>query len=331
MISKSCVNGSMSRPWKLKSDHMLLVFGSFVQDYVWRCERFARPGETLVGSFATGPGGKGSNQAIAAARMGHAVTFLSAVGRDAGALAARALHADNGSHAHWIESDAPTASAGIVVDAQGHNTIVLDLGANLAIQIADLEERTHLFDKAEVLLCQLECAPAATLHALHFARARGIRTMLNPAPVMAGAMGRTWLDLVDVLTPNETEFQALIARELGHDQIIDPVLLDDATLHQLCRRLKVPVVVITLGAHGVFASTELEHWRLPAEAVKAVDTTGAGDAFNGALAAAMAERKTWTLRQQICYASQVAALAVEKPGAALAMPRLLDWQVRFAG
>lgn len=308
----------------------VVVVGSFNVDHVWRCDALPRAGETLAGRYASGPGGKGFNQAVAARRAGADTVFVCALGDDPGGALARDLAAADGIELRAHASREPTGTAGIFVDARGRNCIVIGPGANGALDGGALAAAEADIHAADVLLVQMETPPATVLAALQAARARATRTILNPAPADAD-VDATLLELSDVLTPNETEFAALCARHLEASSDADGLAtLPDGQLHALCRRL-LPhgTVVVTLGAQGCFVShadgarrgDAHGAYRLPAERVDAVDTTGAGDALNGALAASLAAGGSGRFEAHVRFASRYAALSVERPGAAMAMPR----------
>jgi ribokinase len=305
------------------------VVGSFNVDHVWRCDALPAAGATIAGRYASGAGGKGFNQAMAAARAGAATTFVCALGDDAGGALARGLAAADGLDLRTQASDEPTGTAGIYVDAHGRNTIVIGAGANAVLDPAFLAAQEEVLASAAVLLTQLESPADTVLAALQNARQRGATTVLNPAPANAGTTTEL-LAQADVITPNETEFAALLARHLGERLSADDVAtLDGVTLHQHCRQLfPHGTVVVTLGATGVYVSHPDEalrgdarpHYRVAAEAATVVDTTGAGDAFNGALAASLAENAASSFADHVRFANRYAALSTERAGAALAMP-----------
>ncbi len=316
--------------------HVVIV-GSFNQDHVWRSARFPQPGETRLGRFSCGPGGKGFNQAIACVRQGVATAFVGALGRDALGDAALALATDEGLLACCERvADEATGTAAILLDGAGQNMIVVGPGANLALSVAYIQAQRALIESARVLVTQHEVALDATAAALRIARAAGVTTLHNPAPVLAEG-GDALLALADLLTPNESEFAALLAARGVDVDSAALASLSDGALHALCRRLEVPTVVVTLGASGVFVShadgalrgDAAAHYRHAAEAVRVVDTTGAGDAFSGALAAALATTPEAPFSQAVRSAGRVAGLAVETPGAALAMPRAEAVRARF--
>lgn len=304
---------------------VVVVVGSFVQDLTFRCDAFPRPGETLVGQFATGPGGKGSNQAVAAARAGAPTAFLGAVGRDVFGAGARAFHLAEGIDCRMVEkADLPTGTAGILVNAQGQNQIVVALAANGALSPADVDAHGDVLRGAAVVVTQLEANLEAAGHALRLARAAGVRTLLNPAP-MRPDLDRALLGLADLLVPNETEFAALVnllgLRGKEPFAESDLAALPFAELHGLCREFGVPALVVTLGSRGCFVSTAEGFEHLPAvPGIVAVDTTGAGDAFVGALAAALAETPG-DLSRAARFANVAAALSVTRFGTAPAMAR----------
>jgi ribokinase len=215
---------------------------------------------------------------------------------------------------------------------------VIGAGANAVLTAAHVAAQEDAISGARVVLAQLESPVEAVAAALAAGRARGAITVLNPAPANASTT-QALLALADVLTPNETEFAALVARHLG--ERIDPAdvaTLDQARLHALCRRLAPhATVVVTLGAIGCFVSHPEGaprgdvpgNYRLGAETVRAADTTGAGDAFNGALAASLAGDPDLAFAGHVAFASRYAALSTERAGAAAAMPVLADVHLRF--
>ena len=310
------------------------LLGSYVQDHCWRTDRFPVVGETRVGQFYTGPGGKGFNQAIACHRQGVSTRFIGAVGADALAATARRFAEAEGLSCHWHEvCDRPTATSSIVVDASGQNLIVVDLAANLALPASAAE---HIEAGTRVVLTQLETHLDAVHAALKRARSLGALAMLNPAPMHPELSPET-LALVDLLTPNETEFALLLAQLGVPDDVSRPWELSDADLHALCRCTGVPTVVVTLGERGCFVSHGRDHrgdasshYRLAPESVRPVDTAGAGDAFSGALAAALAFAAPGAaFGDAVVHANRVAAMSTEQPGTAPAMPTRAAVEARF--
>ncbi len=317
----------------------VVVVGSFNVDHVWRCDTLPVAGATLGGEYASGPGGKGFNQAIAAVRSGARTAFVCALGNDLGGHHARSLATSETIDLRDEVGIAPTGSAGIFVDAQGRNSIIVGAGANAELSAEFLEGQRALIAGAAVVLAQLETPVEAAIAALRHARETGRIAVLNPAPVNA-QIPIELLNLADVLTPNETECAALF-RRIGERLEPDAIAqLESPKLHAFCREL-LPggTVVITLGASGCFVShadaqlrgDDSAWYRVAAEPVNAVDTTGAGDAFNGAMASAMALRPELPFSAHVRYASRYAALSTERQGAAMSMPRQDDLDARFPG
>lgn len=313
------------------------VVGSFNVDHVWTLDALPVPGETRAGRYASGAGGKGFNQAVAAARSGAATRFACALGDDAGGVLARALAVAEGIDLRDARSALPTGTAGIFVDAAGRNSIAVAAGANDTLGAAHVAHEFATGEAPGVVLAQLETPADAALAAFDAARAAGATTVLNPAPANAD-VPRTLLDAADVLTPNETEFAALAAAHLRQAVEADALaaFADDA-LHALCRAMHPGgTVVVTLGAAGCFVSHPAARlrgdarpaYRVPAPRVAAIDTTGAGDAFNGALCAAL-DAGAPAFADAVAYACAFAALSTERPGAAAAMPRREDVRERF--
>lgn len=320
----------------------VVVVGSFNLDHAWTVGALPRPGETLAGTHASGPGGKGFNQAVAAARAGATTSFLCALGDDAAGATARAMADAEGIEMHSAPSGLPTGTAGIFVGSDGGNSIVVAPGANAALSAGFVSTQAGAITGAGVVLCQLEVPVAAVRAAFRLARDAGVPTILDPAPSDA-ATTPDLLALSDILTPNETEFATLVQRHLG--QSIDPgdvAGIDEATLHGLCRRL-LPAghVVVSLGAAGCFASHpddapdhaggggRIAFQRIAAESVAARDSTGAGDAFDGALAASLALDLRAPFHHHLRFANRYAALACERAGAATAMPHRSELVARF--
>jgi ribokinase len=321
----------------------VLVVGSYVQDHAWLTDHFPQVGETRKAlGFHTGPGGKGFNQAVAAARQGVATRFIGAIGDDALGGVARQFAQEEGLAAYWqVCTEAPTAAASIVVDQSGRNLIVVNLAANEHLGADVVAEQAAAWQGARVLLVQLENRLDTVAEVLAMGRTRGLCTVLNPAPMHAG-LTRAHLTEVDVLTPNESEFAQLLSQLAGIELAADQLAgFDDAQLAAFCAQLPVPCVVITLGAAGCFVAHaagsrfrtpgEPACYRLPPEAVCAIDTTGAGDAFNGGLCAALAAWPEAGFRAAVQHANRVAALSTEAVGAATAMPTLTKLCARFPG
>lgn len=299
----------------------VVVVGSANTDMVVRVPQLPIPGETLLGSaFALMPGGKGANQAVAAARLGAVVTFVGCVGTDSfGDMLALNLE-NEGIDTQFVvrDPDAQTGVALITVDENfGENTIVVAPGANAKLSPALLEMAAAVIREADVLLCQLEI-PIETVHAaLQLARAAGVRTILNPAP--AHVLSNDLLSLVSVLIPNQVEAAQMLATDL------DP---SAAAIH--LRQRGAETVVVTLGAHGARLVTATENTGVPAfPTEQVVDTTAAGDCFNGALAVALGEGQA--LEAAVKFASAAASLSVETEGAQPSLPNRLAVNKRLMG
>lgn len=291
--------------------HVVLVAGSANLDLVVRAPRVPAPGETLLGrDFARYPGGKGANQAVAAARAGGAETrMLVALGQDANAQPLEASLRDAGVACTVVRSGQPTGVALICVADDGENAIIVASGANAALQATDLPA----LDDVACLLLQLESPLDATVAWARAAKAAGVRVVLNAAPVPQSGVPRALLDAVDVLVVNEGELAAIAgaggaAAERG--------------LHVQLAQVGVPCVVVTLGARGAVAR-DGERWHLqPGFPVDVVDTTGAGDTFCGALAAGLARGDALdAAMRRACAAS---ALACTRPGAQTGVPDLRE-------
>ena len=286
----------------------VIVAGSINMDLVVTAQAIPRPGETLTGeTLSRFPGGKGANQAVAAARLGAPTTMVGCLGSDSFAADLRAHLAENDVRLHVAEVDAPTGTAMIVVDAAGENAIVVIPGANARLRPATLAEMA--VHPGDVLVAQLE-VPVDTVAAFfERGRAAGGVTVLNAAPAVQEAA--PLLSLADILIVNEIElsFFSGMAASSREEQI-------DAAL--ACRRFRDQVVVTTRGKEGSVAIDRDEVIEHPGHAVKAVDTTGAGDCFVGALAARLCAGDP--LASGLAYANRAASICVQRPGAGPSMP-----------
>ncbi len=314
------------------SKSRVAVVGSFNVDHVWRVASLPQAGATLGGEYACGPGGKGFNQAVAARRAGAEASFVCAMGDDLGAQLARSLCEADGIDLRDARCDAPTGTAGIYVDGAGRNSIVIGAGANALLDPDFVSATLASLQGISVVLVQLESPLDSIARALEHGREIGAINILNTAPANATISG-AMLELADILTPNETEFVALLGRHVGERIEADSVSgIDQQRLHALCRQLgHDSSVVLTLGASGCFVShpdgnlrgDDAAYYRIGAEPARAVDTTGAGDAFNGSLAASLALRPQRAFAEHVRFATRYAGLSTETEGAAVAMPVLL--------
>lgn len=293
----------------------VVVVGSFNQDLTWRCDEFPAPGATIVGAFTTGPGGKGSNQAVAAARTGAATALVVALGDDSFGREAEIFLRTEKIAVHAARKKLPTGNAAILVNRRGENQIIIALGANAALAPRDVP--AALVRGARVVVCQHETNLALNTHVFRTARRAGVTTVLNPAP-MRTDFDRAILAVTDILIPNETEFIALVKRPRFDERALHALAPEE--LHRLCRTLGVPTVIVTLGARGCFVSERERHTFLPAHTgIKVVDTTGAGDAFVGGFAAGLV-KFTGDVLAAAHFGNAVAALSVTRPGTAPSMP-----------
>jgi ribokinase len=306
----------------------ILVIGSLNCDYVARVPRMPAPGETLTGSeLQIHPGGKGANQAVAAGRMADAsleVRMLGCVGEDAaGAMLLESLRGagvENGTVRRL--SDISTGSALIWVADSGENSIVVIPGANARLKPEDIQAQEPLYWKTRVALHQLETPLETIQTALELGQLRRVITILDPAP--AQALSADILRAVDLLTPNETEAALLLGEKPG------PLNVEEA--YAIARRLleRGPrAVIVKLGANGVVFVNHLQQFHAPTFHVKAVDTTAAGDTFNGALGAAIAEGME--MREAVQFANAAAALSVTRHGAQPSVPSRIEVEELLKG
>ena len=290
----------------------IVVVGSSNTDMVIRVPRIPRAGETLLGGvFLTAAGGKGANQAVGAARSGGKVALIARVGRDVfGDQAIAGLRRD-GVDVSCVFRDKLTASgvALIFVAKDGENSIAVAGGANAKLSPADVRKATGVIRSAALLVAQLETPLATVAAAVRAAVRAGVQVILNPAP--ARPLPNSLLKLITVLTPNETEAELLTGIKV----------IDAAAAAKACSKLRsrgVGTVILTLGSRGAFLADANGQKLVPGFKVKTVDSTAAGDVFNGALAVALAEGKT--VLDAVRFANAAAALSVTRLGAQPSAP-----------
>ena len=301
----------------------VVILGVFVADTAYRAARQPRMGETILGlSFALGPGGKGSNQAVASAMAGAETHFISRLGRDpfaemalatwakAGVIPAVSQHADSHTGAAYIFIEAAT----------GNNAIIVSPGAAAQIAVADVEAQAALIAGADVFVTQLEQPIPVALHALRLARAAGVRTILNPAP--AAALPAGMLGYCDYVTPNESEAEGLTGIKVTG---VETAVVAARAL----RAAGAGAAIITLGENGALYHDATQTLHVPAIiAGPVVETTGAGDAFNGGFAAALAGGADPIT--SVRFGAATAGISVTRPGTAPSMPARAEIEALLA-
>ncbi len=291
----------------------VIVFGSINIDLVATAPRLPVAGETLLGGdFFKAPGGKGANQAVAVARLGIPTYMVGRVGAYSfgneliSSLETAGVHTDNVS----IEAIANSGVAVIIVDDAGENQIIVIPGANGLVDDEDVARLSNLLPQAKALLMQFEIPMSAVVAAAKAARSAGVRVILDPAPVQTNVPDELY-SLVDIITPNAVEAQQLVGFPVDSEA-------SAAQAASVLLKRGVKCAIIKLGAKGVFCATSEEEFFIPAFAVNAIDTTAAGDAFNGGLAAAFVEGLN--LRQSVIWAAAAGAIAATKSGAQPSLP-----------
>ena len=293
------------------------VLGIFVADISFSGLKIPAVGETILGDkYNIGPGGKGCNQAIAIARLGGKVNFISKIGKDSyGDLALNTLKKNKINTENIIQDqNLQTGVAGILVDKNsGKNAINVIVGAPSTFKINEISNQINFIKRSKIFLTQLEVPKDVTLHCLKIAKESGCLTILNPAP--ASKITKEFFSNIDYFTPNETEAEFYtgikITNEKEAKQAADKLI-----------SLGIKKIVITLGEKGLFYSDGKDEIYLKASSVKAIDTTGAGDAFNGGLAYGLSKDKP--IKECLELANKVAGLSTTKLGAGDSMPFLKD-------
>ena len=291
---------------------MILVVGSSNTDMVIKAEHLPVAGETILGgSFFMNPGGKGANQAVAAARLGGNVTFICKTGNDIFGKQCVQLFEDEGINTSYLLSDVknPSGVALITVDRNAENCIVVASGANAALKPNDLEKTREMIEQSKIVLMQLEIPIETVEYVAEIANQKGIKVVLNPAP--ARELSNSLLSNITFITPNRTEASMLSGIEVK----------DIETAKQAAKIIKdkgVNTVIVTLGKEGALIHHHDEFTYIPAPDVEAIDTTGAGDVFNGALVVALSQ--DIDLKEAVNFACKASALSVTKLGAQSSAP-----------
>ena len=295
----------------------ICVLGIFVADISFSGSKIPSIGETILGTkYNVGPGGKGSNQAICIARLGGKVNFFSKIGKDTyGKLPLETFKKNNIDTKHIIQNEnLQTGVAGILVDKNsGKNAINVITGAPSTLTLEDLKDQINLIKKSKIFLSQLEVPLDVTLHCLKVAKENKVLTILNPAP--ASELSNEFFKYIDFFTPNETEAEFYTGVKITNEK-------DAKVASKKLLQLGMKKIIITLGEKGLFYSDGNEDIYLKASKVKALDTTGAGDAFNGGLAFGLSQGKS--IQDCLDLANKVAGISTTKMGAGDAMPFLKD-------
>ena len=293
------------------------VLGIFVADISFSGPKIPSVGETILGNkYNVGPGGKGCNQAIAIARLGGNVNFISKIGKDSyGELALNTLKKNNINIENIIQDEKlQTGVAGILIDKNsGKNAINVIVGAPSSLTINEIDKQISIIKSSKIFLTQLEVPKDVTLHCLKIAKENGCITILNPAP--ASEISNEFYNHIDYFTPNETEAEFYTGIKITNEQ-------EAKQAAEKLLNLGIKKVIITLGEKGLFYTDGKEEIYLKASSVKAIDTTGAGDAFNGGLAFGLSKDKP--INECLELANKVAGISTTKLGAGDAMPFLKD-------
>ena len=296
----------------------ICIFGVFVADLCFFGNKIPVRGETVLGSnHLVGPGGKGSNQAIAAARLNGEVNFITKVGKDNHADMAFNLYKEAGVNTTSIAQDPnlSTGVAGIMIDENGHNAINIVAGAAGHLQNEDIDKNLDVIKKSKIFLTQMETPDLTTMYALKKAKENNCVTILNPAP--ARKVAKEDFSLLDFFTPNETEAEFYLNKKIETNTDIK-----NAAKEFLNKGVK--NIIITLGEKGIYFANKNEEYFVDALKLKdeVVDTTGAGDAFNGAFAVALANEHKY--KDALIFANKVAGISTTRLGAASSMPTLKE-------
>lgn len=291
----------------------IVVLGSLNVDNIMKMPRMPLVGETMaLTDVTTAPGGKGANQAVAAARQGANVAFIGAVGNDSNGQFMRATLLTNGVNVDAVATngDVPTGSAYIMLQESGANTILIHGGANQALTVADIDEA--VIAKADTLIAQFEVPLAVITAAFKIAKANHVQTILNPAPAVY-QLTTELMQVTDIIVPNETEAQLLSSITVENDEAVLNRVINVILSKGVSR------CIITLGAAGSFVADGDKRWWAKPNKVNAIDTTGAGDTFIGTLASVIASDFS-NLDEAVEQAGIASAIAVTRTGAIPSIP-----------
>jgi len=296
----------------------ICIFGVFVADLCFFGNKIPERGETVLGNnHLVGPGGKGSNQAIAAARLNGEVYFITKVGKDTHADMAFSLYKEAGVNTRNVIQDPSisTGVAGIMIDENGHNAINIVAGAAAYLKNEDIDKSLDTIKDSKIFLTQMETPDLTTMYALKKAKENNCLTILNPAP--ARKIQKEDFVLLDFFTPNETEAEFYLNKKIETEEDIKNAAKEFLNMG-------VKNIIITLGAKGIYFENKDESYFIEALKLKddVIDTTGAGDAFNGALAVALAKGSSY--KSAIIFANKVGGISTTKLGAANSMPTLKE-------
>ncbi|WP_373524481.1 ribokinase [Aquiflexum sp.] len=300
----------------MKNKPRIFVIGSANMDMVIKTDHFPAPGETMIGGeFSLIPGGKGANQAVAAARLGGEVCFLTQLGDDVFGSQNLENYQREGINTSMIKRnpDKPSGVALITVDKSGENTIIVAPGANGALSVKDIDMATNYFEAADMVLIQLEIPLPVVFEACKTGFNLGKKIILNPAP--ASELQSEIFPFLFLITPNETE-----AEHLTGVKVIDEKSAEDASEILLAKGVQ--HVIITLGGEGAYVHSREFKGIIPTKKVIALDTTAAGDTFNGALAVSLV--KGGEIKDAVIFALNAATISVTKMGAQSSIPYLKD-------
>ncbi len=294
----------------------IVVIGSSNTDMVVQSDHLPSPGETVLGGrFIMNPGGKGANQAVAAAKLGGSVSFIAKVGDDLFGKEAVKGFQSHGINTDFvvIDKDTPSGVALIMVDDRGENCISVALGANAKMQNSDISRAEKVIKQASFVLIQLEIPLEVVKHATRVAAQNGIKTVLNPAP--AQPLSDELLSLLYIITPNEIEAELLTGIKVTDEETA-------CNAAQVLNEKGVDIVIITMGSQGAYLYSGEERCMIPCPVVKVVDTTAAGDTFNGALVVGLSEGMP--IVSAIEFANKAAAYSVTIMGAQASAPSRND-------